>query len=138
MAQLQEGSSTSLQDQAETRLRVEHEDRAEACRAFKEDLLQALAPPCPRTNGDPTRTLPSVLNLSFSELDSEAVILAVKNIVSISNGSACTSNSYQPSHVLQAMGMSSSEAEFGTRWSWSHLTPRPQFDQVREALSHLL
>ena len=47
-----------------------------------------------------------VLNLAFPGLDSQALMVAIKELVAVSNGSACTSSSSAPSHVLKAMGMS--------------------------------
>ncbi len=71
-----------------------------------------------------------VLNLSFPGLDSEAAMLLIKDVVAISNGSACTSGSYQPSHVLKAMGMSDDEANACLRISWCHLSPDVGWDKV--------
>jgi cysteine desulfurase len=55
-------------------------------------------------NGDVNRTMAHVVNVSFPSVDSEALMLAVRSEIAISNGSACTSASYLPSHVLKAMG----------------------------------
>lgn len=76
-----------------------------------------------------------VLNLSFPGLDSEAAMLLIKDVVAISNGSACTSGSYQPSHVLKAMGMSDDEANACLRISWCHLSPDVGWDKVVDKLS---
>ena len=65
-------------------------------------------------------TLPNVINLRFPGLDSEFLMLQWKERVAVSNGSACTSQSYSASHVLQAMGMSEDEADECIRFSWSH------------------
>lgn len=81
--------------------------------------------------------LPNTLNLSFGGLDSEAIILCLKDEVAISNGSACTSDSYEASHVIRAMGFSDDEAETATRWSWSHLTPKPDWDNILSNLKKL-
>ena len=54
--------------------------------------------------GDTDRVLPHVVSLRFGDIDSEAVMIALRDEVAISNGSACTSTSYQPSHVLQGDG----------------------------------
>lgn len=108
----------------------DHENRARKCREFRQSLLKGLAPLNPTIHGDQDNSLPHVVNLSFSDLDSEAVMLALKNDVAISNGSACTSASYTPSHVMKAMGLSDSEAETATRWSWSHLTPEPDWAAI--------
>lgn len=51
-----------------------------------------------------------VLNPAVPGLGSDALMVAVKDLIAISNGSACTSSSYSPSHVLRAMGMSDDEA----------------------------
>ena len=73
-------------------------------------------------NGDPERCQAHVLSFAVPGLDSEALILACKDLVAISNGSACTSSSYQPSHVLEAMGLSRTAVGGTVRLSWSHST----------------
>jgi cysteine desulfurase len=58
-------------------------------------------------NGHPTERLPNNLNVSFPGLEAETLLLALDRAgVSASSGSACTSGSIEPSHVLQAMGLS--------------------------------
>ena len=76
-------------------------------------------------NGDPAQSVPHILNVSFPGLDSEAVMLAWRELVAISNGSACTSSSYEPSHVLAAMGLDTERQGGAVRLSWSHVTPEP-------------
>ena len=56
-------------------------------------------------NGDLETSIPSTINLYFPNVNSEALMLAGKEVCGISNGSACNSNSYKPSHVLSAMGL---------------------------------
>lgn len=51
----------------------------------------------------------------------------------ISNGSACTSSSYTPSHVIKAMGYSDDEANEAIRLSWCHLTPEVEWEAVAVA-----
>lgn len=60
--------------------------------------------------GDSTRRVPYIISLKVLGLDSEAVILKLKDQLSISNGSACTSVSYEISHVLAAMGVVDAES----------------------------
>jgi cysteine desulfurase len=79
-----------------------------------------------------------VLNLAFPGLDSEALMVALKNLVAISNGSACTSSSYAPSHVLKAMGMSDGEANGCVRISWCHLTPQVDWGAVATRVRTLM
>jgi cysteine desulfurase len=72
--------------------------------------------------GDQQYVLPTTLNVLFPYVDSEALIVRLQGVAAISNGSACTSSSYKPSHVLQAMGMSDRDATRCIRFSWCHLT----------------
>jgi cysteine desulfurase len=97
--------------------------RAAACKTFRAELLAALMPLRADLHGDPMRTLPHVVNLSFPGVDAEALMVAWKGLVAVSNGSACTSHKYEPSHVLLAMGLGPQATETAARLSWSHLTP---------------
>jgi cysteine desulfurase len=69
-------------------------------------------------NGDQQYCMPNTLNVSFLGVDSEALMLATKQYCSVSNGSACTSHDYKPSHVLAAMGLSDERIESAIRISW--------------------
>ena len=64
-------------------------------------------------------------------------MVALKDLVAISNGSACTSSSDTPSHVLRAMGMSEDEANRHVRISWCHLTPEVDWGAVAERVGGL-
>lgn len=112
--------------------------RHAACLAYRERVLEALLPLAPIINGDPERTVPHTLNLSFPGLDSEAAMVALKDVIAISNGSACTSQSYEPSHVLQAMGLSEDTIAGALRISWSHRTRGPDWSEVTDALKLVL
>jgi cysteine desulfurase len=65
-------------------------------------------------------------------------MVALKDLIAISNGSACTSSSYTPSHVLRAMGMSDDEANCHVRLSWCHLTPEVDWEAVAARIRTLL
>lgn len=69
-------------------------------------------------NGNPTFGIDNTLNISFQNYDSEALMLGVREIAGISNGSACTSSNYAPSYVLQAMGLDQKRIESAVRISW--------------------
>ncbi|HOW67748.1 MAG TPA: cysteine desulfurase DndA [Candidatus Paceibacterota bacterium] len=84
--------------------------------------------------GDQSKALPTTLNVAIPGLDSEAVMVALKDIIAISNGSACTSQSYTASHVLTAMGLSEDHTKGALRLSWCHLTPDVPWDRVVEVL----
>ncbi len=94
---------------------VNHRSWMNEINKTRTDILNQLSATNYQLNGDVSRCLSSCINVSFPGIDSEALMLAVKESVSISNGSACTSSEYKPSHVLEAMGM---DAESSVRISW--------------------
>ena len=55
-------------------------------------------------------------------VDAEAFMLTTKDIISVSNGSACTSSTYEPSHVIKAMNNDENIIKGAVRISWCHLT----------------
>lgn len=118
--------------------RQEHASRADQCEQVRQQLLLALASLQPQVNGDPDLTVSHVLNVSLPGIDSEAAMLALKGVVAISNGSACTSQSYEPSHVLTAMGLSEERISGALRFSWCHMTEEPDWDEVVRRLKSLL
>jgi hypothetical protein len=56
-----------------------------------------------KINGDLNNLIENTVNFSIKGIDSEAFILTTKDIISVSNGSACTSALYEPSHVIKSM-----------------------------------
>jgi len=104
--------------------------RRRRCEKIRSDIKKALLPLGAKINGNEDFCLPHVLNLSFPGIDSEALMLALKSLVAISNGSACTSATYQPSHVLAAMGLLPTEIAGAIRLSWSHLTPEVPWEEI--------
>ncbi len=112
--------------------------RHKRCAELRADALAALNPLTPYVHGDETRgVLPHILSVSIGGVDSEAVMVATKDIVAISNGSACTSASYEPSHVLKAMDVSPDVLSGTVRISWSHATPSPPWKDFVERLADL-
>jgi cysteine desulfurase len=85
---------------------------------LKRQLLGALDAVDHRINGDIGRMQPHVLNVSFPGVDSEALMLALRYEMAISNGSACSSSGYQSSHVLRAMGLPRERIDSAVRISW--------------------
>lgn len=69
-------------------------------------------------NGDLEYAMPNTLNVSFNGVNSEALMLATRQFCAVSNGSACNSSSYKPSHVLSAMGLTLDRIESAIRISW--------------------
>lgn len=113
------------------------DQRTAKCKSFRQQALNAIAPLEPVFNGDQNRTLPHVLNISFLGLDSEAVIVALKNHIAISNGSACTSQSYDPSHVLEAMELEKEIIQSAIRISWCHMTDEVDWGTVVDIMGKL-
>jgi cysteine desulfurase len=109
--------------------------RAETNRHYGKQLRDALDLLGARVHGDSDRCLPHVLNASVPGVDGEAALLATKGLVAISNGSACTSHSYEPSHVLTAMGLPDEAIAGALRFSWCHMTPDFDVDELVERLT---
>lgn len=99
---------------------AEFHERSAACAKQRCEAVAAFEALHPLYNGDQQRTLPHVMNISIPKLDAEAAMLVLRGIVAVSNGSACTSTSYEPSHVLTAMGLDSQRTAGALRISWSH------------------
>jgi len=118
--------------------REEYDQRARRCDEIKREAIAALEPLGIVLNGDPDRTVPHTLNFSVPGVDAEAAIVALKDLVAISNGSACTSQSYEPSHVLLAAGLPEPQIAGALRFSWCHLTPRVDWLAVAERLGALI
>src|SRR5262249_50501393 len=97
-------------------------------------LLNGLAPLQVVLNGDPDRSVPHIVNLSIPGIDSETVIDAWRDIEAISNGAACTSQSYTCSHVLSSMGLPQWQQDGALRLSWCHCTPTPDFQAMIQAI----
>lgn len=115
----------------------EHSYREERCRQYRAGILEAFGPLNPTFNGDASITLPHVINLSFSGLDSEAVMLSVKELIAISNGAACTSQTYTASHVLKAMGLPDETIRGALRISWCHMTKQVNWAEVASIIRNL-
>jgi cysteine desulfurase len=104
------------------------------CRAFRESLLAGLAPLEPIVNGDPRHSVPYIVNLSFPGLDAETAIDAWSDLVAISNGAACTSQSYTCSHVLSAMRLPEWRRDGALRFSWSADSLEPDWSALVAAV----
>lgn len=111
----------------------EHEVRARGCMELRERLLRGLAPLHPVTNGDPNRSVPHIVNLSIPGLDAETVIDAWQDLVAISHGAACSSQTYTCSHVLSAMNLPIWRQDGALRLSWCHFTATPDLKAMVDA-----
>lgn len=91
-------------------------------------------------NGDKDARLPGCSNLSFAYVEGESLIMGFKDLA-VSSGSACTSASLEPSHVLQCMGVGDELAHSSIRFGFGRLTTEEDIDfaanQVIEAVTKL-
>ena len=86
-----------------------------------------------RVNGDRQNRLPNTSNISFEYVEGEAILLRLNEFgICASSGSACTSGSLQPSHVLRAMGVPFTMAHGSIRFSLSIYNAEPEIDFVIE------
>jgi cysteine desulfurase len=104
---------------------------------FRRRLLEGLAPLRPVVNGDEARCLPFILNVSIAGMDSESIMNAWSDLVSVSSGAACSSQSYTCSHVLTAMGIPADSAAAAIRFSWCHMTEMPDTAAMVHALQEV-
>jgi len=83
-------------------------------------------------NGHPTERLPGNLNLSFERVEGEALLMGIKD-VAVSSGSACTSASLEPSHVLRALGVPDPLAHASIRYGIGRFTTEAEIDFAAQA-----
>jgi cysteine desulfurase len=112
----------------------ESEARERRCRDFRRRLLEGLTPLDPVINGDPTRSVSHIVNLSIPGVDAETAMEAWHDLVAIAHGAACTSQTYTCSHVLSAMGLDQWRQDGALRLSWSHATEMPDLSAMVEAI----
>ncbi|NYZ13221.1 cysteine desulfurase NifS [Azospirillum sp. RWY-5-1] len=104
--------------------------RVKALRDKLETALLAAVPNCFVT-GNPDHRLPNTCNIAFEYIEGEAILLLLNEAgIAASSGSACTSGSLEPSHVMRAMGVPYTAAHGATRFSLSRDTTEAEIDAV--------
>lgn len=100
---------------------------------LQKGLLAAI--PDAIVNGDQEHRLPNTLNIAFQYVEGEAILLLMDQLgICASSGSACTSGSLEPSHVLRAMGVPFTFAHGSIRFSLSRYTTEKEIDYVIKEL----
>ncbi|MDY0188653.1 MAG: cysteine desulfurase NifS [Syntrophus sp. (in: bacteria)] len=95
--------------------------------------------PNSRVNGDRVNRLPNTTNISFEFVEGEGILLMLDRYgICASSGSACTSGSLQPSHVLRAMGVPFTMAHGSIRFSLSIKNTEEEIDLVIETLPEII
>ncbi|MBD2327944.1 cysteine desulfurase NifS [Alkalinema sp. FACHB-956] len=86
-------------------------------------------------NGHPTQRLPNTTNIGFKYIEGEAILFSLNQYgICASSGSACTSGSLEPSHVLRAMGLPYTILHGSIRFSLSRFTTEAEVDRVLEVM----
>jgi cysteine desulfurase len=86
-----------------------------------------------RVNGSQQHRLPGNLNMTFEQVDSETLMMGVKE-VALSSGSACTSAKIEPSHVLRALGLGEEAAHSSIRFGLGRFNTDEEVDYVADRL----
>ena len=115
----------------------DHQKRTKRNELIQRAALEAFQQIGGVPTGDQSKTVPSTLNVAVPGLDSEAVMLALKELVAISNGSACTSQNYTASHVLAAMDLPDDHIKGALRFSWCHMTANVDWNSVTSVIQSL-
>jgi len=122
-------------------LALEHMDEERTRVAALRDRLEAglLRIPESRVNGDPGARLPGTTNISFRHVEGEAVLLMLdQRGICASSGSACTSGTLEPSHVLRAMGVPFDFAHGSIRFSLGRCNTDEDVDAILEAMPPII
>lgn len=117
---------------------VDEQTRVRALRdKFESTLLQQI--PGTAVNGDPEHRLPNTSNLRFDGVEAEAILLALdQRGICASAGSACTTGSLEPSHVLTAMGLKPEQARSCVRFSLSHFNTEAEVEAALAAIPSII
>jgi len=122
---------------ARTRLAIE----APRLAALRDRLEQCILTTVPRTavNGAPDRRVPNTTNISFERVEAESLLIALDlEGVAVSTGSACSSGTLEPSHVLRAMGLPAHRTQSSIRFSLGAATTEEQIDRVAALLPRVV
>lgn len=95
--------------------------------------------PDSRLNGDVHLRLPNNINISFKGLEGETILMRLDMAhIAASSGSACTSGSLDPSHVIRALGLSDDWTHSSTRFTLGHTTTQKEVSYVLEKLPDII
>jgi cysteine desulfurase len=116
----------------------EENTRVKALRDYLEaKLLEKI--PNTLVNGDQKNRLPNTVSVSFEYVEGESILLLLSDLgICASSGSACTSGSLEPSHVLRAMGVPFTAAHGSIRFSLSVYNTKEEMDYIIEHLPPII
>ena len=117
------------------------EDENTRVRALRDKLETELLKRVPNSmiNGDPENRLPNTTSIAFEFVEGEAILLLMDQYgICASSGSACTSGSLEPSHVLRAMGVPFTAAHGSIRYSLSIYNTEEEIDFVIDKMPPII
>lgn len=117
------------------------ESEATRVAALRDRLEQGILARVPGTavNGDPHNRVPNTTNISFDRVEAESLLIALDlEGIAVSTGSACSSGTLEPSHVLRAMGFSTHRTQNSLRFSLGQFSTDVEVDRVLEVLPRLV
>jgi cysteine desulfurase len=106
-------------------------------KAMRDRLEQGILKQVPHcfVTGDPNNRLPNTANIAFEYIEGESILLLLNKMgIAASSGSACTSGSLEPSHVMRAMDIPYTAAHGSVRFSISRYNTMDEIEQVIEAV----
>ncbi|MBW1645431.1 MAG: cysteine desulfurase NifS [Deltaproteobacteria bacterium] len=104
---------------------------------LESELLRRI--PDAQVNGDPEQRLPNTSNISFAYVEGESILLMLDEFgICASSGSACTSGSLEPSHVIRAMGVPFTMAHGSIRFSLSVYNTEAEIDFIIDKLPPII
>ncbi|TCT21350.1 cysteine desulfurase NifS [Thiobaca trueperi] len=117
---------------------LEHlEQEQTQVRTLRDRLEQGILAAVPNSfvTGDPDNRLPNTSNIAFEYIEGESILLLLNKLgIAASSGSACTSGSLEPSHVMRAMGIPYTAAHGTTRFSLSRYNTLDEVERVIAAI----
>lgn len=116
-------------------------DEPKKLRELRDRLYNGIVQKIPHTrlNGDIEKRLPNTLNIGFKYLEGESIMLNLDmEGIAVSTGSACTSGTLEPSHVLTAMGIDAADAQGSIRFSLGRDNTKEDIDYVLEVLPPII
>jgi len=117
--------------------RTQLDERISRMRGLRDYIEQQVISRFPgvRVNGDKQQRVPNVSNMSFNGVDGESLLIALDlKGIAVSTGSACASGSLEPSHVLQALGLTREEVRGSLRISLGAYTTLEEIDYAVSVL----
>ena len=107
-------------------------------RRWSEKILAAFANMGAKINGHPTERLPHNINIRFPNIESKAIINSISKQVAISAGSACTTQTVKPSHVLLALGLDENAAHSSIRIGMGRFNTDEEIDYLIAKVSNVV